>query len=108
MSLMEEIINTPKELQEELGQGIRTLRIRRRLTQKDLAAQAGIFHKSLANLERGTGSTVETLVRILNALGATHVIKNLAPEPQISPLALLQSSKVPQRVRYRRRSGDKP
>jgi transcriptional regulator with XRE-family HTH domain len=99
---MEPSVKSPADLQQQLGAGIRALRISRQLTQRDLAGKAGVSHQSVAKLERAAGSTVETLVRLLHALNATELITNLAPQIQVSPLALLRSPKPPQRVRHRR------
>jgi|SRR5882724_12027354 len=98
---MDSSIKSPEDLQHLLGKGIRAVRIRRQFTQQDVAAKAGISHNAVAKLERGEGSTVETLVRVLHALKSTDMIENLAP-PQVSPLAILKSPKPPQRVRRRR------
>lgn len=95
-------IKSPEELQQLLGEGIRAQRIARELTQRDLAAKAGISSQAVAKLERAEGSTVETLVRVLHALKATQLIETLAARPQVSPLALLRSAQPPQRVRRRR------
>ena len=95
-------IKSPEELQQLLGAGIRAQRIGRELTQNDLASKAGLSTQAVAKLERAEGSTVETLVRVLHALKATHLIEQLAARPQVSPLALLRSAQPPQRVRHRR------
>ncbi len=70
-------------------------------TQAQVAAKAGLSAKAVATLERGEGSSLETFVRVLQALKATQGIEGLAPRPQVSPLALLRSPKPPQRVRHR-------
>jgi len=45
-------------------------------------------------------------VRVLNALQATDLIRNLAPQTQVSPLALLRNEgKTRYRVRHRRNQG---
>lgn len=90
----------PTDLQAELGAAMRSLRLNRHMKQSDVAAKGGISLKALAKLERGEGSSVETLVRALNALDATDVIGRIAPEPTISPLAMLrQGTTRPRRVR---------
>ena len=92
---------SPAELQRELGEAFRRIRISRRLTQKELAEKAGVVPRSIIKLERGAGSTVETMVRALNALGAAEAISLLAPVPQISPMALLRhEARQPKRVRH--------
>lgn len=102
---MKDLAKSPAELQHDLGDALRALRINRRLTQADVAAKAGLAQRSLASLERGEGSSVETLVRTLNALNATDAIAKLAPTPQVSPLAMLRhDAGLPQRVRHRTRA----
>ncbi|MDB6095219.1 MAG: transcriptional regulator, family [Verrucomicrobia bacterium] len=101
---MNEVVKSTAELQAELGQALRALRINRQLTQENLAVKAGVSLRSLANLERNGGATLQTLVRALNAMGAAGTISQLVPQPQISPLAMLRhETGRPQRVR--RRSG---
>lgn len=98
---MTESIKTADELQLQLGDSVRALRIQQALTQRGLASRAGVSSKSVAKLEQAQGSTVETLVRVLRALGATDGIESLAPVPRVSPLALLRSSAPRRRFRSR-------
>lgn len=97
------VFKTAKELQTDLGQRLRRLRLARNIDQRTVAGKAGISEKALRNLESGNGSTVETLLRTLKALGYTQGIEMLAPEPTIDPLALLHRAKPPQRVRRTRK-----
>jgi transcriptional regulator with XRE-family HTH domain len=92
---------TARELQVDLGQRIRRLRLQRNLDQRTTAENAGIAEKSLRNLEAGRGSSLETFVRTLKALDFLDGIEMLAPEPSINPLALLKSAKPRQRARHR-------
>jgi transcriptional regulator with XRE-family HTH domain len=101
-ALMTGPAKSPAELQRELGAALRTLRINRRLTQAEVAAKAGVALRSLATLERAGNSSLETFVRTLNALQAADVIAKLAPQPQVSPLAMLRNQgSAPRRVRHR-------
>ncbi len=93
---------TPEELQVALGERIRKLRLSRNMDQLATAGKAGISEKALRNLEAGRGSTVETLLRTLKALDSLEGIEMLAPEVTVDQLALLHSSKPPQRVRRSR------
>jgi transcriptional regulator with XRE-family HTH domain len=101
---MELSVKTPEELQKQLGERLRLLRISRNYSQIELAKKAGISLKTLRNLEHGKGSSVETLVRTLKALDATNVFDQLAPIPTVSPLAILRNASPPQRVRRPRRA----
>lgn len=96
-------LKTPRELQQKLGASVRTLRLRKNLTQRELADKGGVSLRAMASLENGSGSTIETFLRALKALDATTVIEHLAPQAGISPMALLKTPTLPQRVRKPRR-----
>jgi len=90
-------------IQEDLGHRMRQLRLSRNLDQRTVAEKAGVSLRALSKLENGHGSTLETLLRVLRALDYVKGIEMLAPEPTINPLALLKTSKSPQRVRRPRK-----
>ena len=62
-----------------IGLSLRALRIRRRLTQADLAARIGLSRSALARIERGEVErvTVRTLARVASALGASVSVRIL-------------------------------
>ena len=93
---------TVRELQVDLGKRLRALRLRRNISQQQLADKAGLSLRALINLEGGAGSSVATFVRVLKALDHTAGIELLAPEPQVSPLALLKKRHAPQRAGHPR------
>jgi transcriptional regulator with XRE-family HTH domain len=100
--------HSTQEFQELLGERIRAQRIREELTQDDLARRAGVSTSTVHHLERGTGGTVATLIKVLRALQATDWLDALGPTPStISPLQILRDQRridrAPQRVRKRRR-----
>ena len=94
---MSEAIQSPQELEVALGQRIRALRLRRNLSQSQVAALANVGVKSIYKLEHGRGSMVETMLRVLRALNVMDPIGAIAPAPQVDPLALLHSPNPPQR-----------
>lgn len=91
--------NTSDELEGELGARLRAARLRRNLSQVDLAASAGIALGSLRNLEAGKGATVTTLVRVIKSLHINEWLLGLQPEVTISPLRMLKAKKPRQRAR---------
>ena len=93
---------TITDIQADLGRRVRQLRLSRNMDQRTAAEKAGISLRALSKLENGHGSTLETFLRTLRALDYVKGIELLAPEPAISPLALLSKSKPPQRVRRAR------
>jgi len=92
---------TPDEIQVFLGKRLKSLRVRSGLTQDQVAGKAAVSLRSIQHLESGAGSTLETFLRFLKAIGEINVIDTLAPEPTISPMAMLKMArkKSPQRVR---------
>lgn len=90
---------TPDEIQTQLGDRIRQLRLNADVTQAALADRAGVSARAVRSLERGEGSSLATLIRVLKALGAESSLDAIAPQPTISPMALLERGKAPQRAR---------
>lgn len=98
---------TIAELAGELGTRIRDLRVQRRFNQEELAAQAGLGVRAVRDLERGQGSTVESLLKVLKALDSLEGLSYLAPRPSVDPIALLKRRTPLVRVRKsRKRDGD--
>lgn len=95
---------TISQWEETVGDDVRRLRHRQRLTQVELAARANVSLSALKNLESGKGSTLTTVIRVARALGRIEWLSSLAPsEPSVSPMAALQQrrqSAAAQRVRH--------
>jgi len=79
---------TPAELQETLGANLKAIRLDLNLTQADVAGRADVSERALRKLEAGTGSTVETLLRVMRVIGLSGAISRLAPMPDVDPIAL--------------------
>lgn len=57
------------QLEEAFGETLRSLRLKRKLTQKDLALRSGLTERYLRNLERGLSSpTLSVIVRLATCL----------------------------------------
>jgi transcriptional regulator with XRE-family HTH domain len=98
---------TDPELLAELGARLRTYRLQQNLPIKELARLAGVTPLTLQKLERGNNFTMETLARVLRALGRLEQLDAFLPEPALSPLALLgeQQQRRQRRQRARPRRG---
>ena len=84
-------LKSDEALLQELGQRIARLRLERNLSQAQLAEQAGISKRTLERLEAGASATQLSLfLRVLRQLDLLERLELLLPEPQLSPLALLQ------------------
>jgi transcriptional regulator with XRE-family HTH domain len=93
------VLKNPDEWEKLIGEQIKALRIRKNLKQDELASRAGVSKSALYNLEGGRGSTLRTLSGVLNALGETAWLQNLAPQTSVSPIQMLQLGKQRSRVR---------
>ena len=82
-------VETPAEQCAALGQRVRALRLQRNITQARLARDAGVSRPTLSVLERSGSASLETLARVLYALGRESELGGLvAPDPVMSLDAL--------------------
>jgi transcriptional regulator with XRE-family HTH domain len=93
---------TLAEMETELGERLKTLRIHRNLDQETLSARAGISARTLRNLESGSGSSLRTLIQVVRALGREQWFDTIAPVPTINPLMLTRTAAPRQRASKRR------
>jgi transcriptional regulator with XRE-family HTH domain len=96
----------------EVGSRLAGARVERRLTQAELAAEAGVSKRTVERLESGeVGARLTAFVRVLRALGALERLDALVPEQEASPLEQLKlRGKIRKRVSRRGRAagGSKP
>lgn len=77
---------------EELGKRIRSLRLRKNITQEALAEQALIAVGTLKSLEAGKGTTLSNLIAVLRELGSLDQLDQFVPPVTISPLKIAEAS----------------
>lgn len=76
-----------EQLEQQLGDQVRQVRLARGLTQQQVADLANTSVGALKNLENGRGATTRTLARVLRALGKDDWIGTLdVPRPTFNPL----------------------
>jgi transcriptional regulator with XRE-family HTH domain len=84
-----------------IGEDIATWRKLRRLTVAELADRADVAPVTVYQLEKGRGSTLESLLRVARALGVLELITN-ATNPYNSDVGRLRADDaLPERVRRR-------
>jgi transcriptional regulator with XRE-family HTH domain len=76
-----------KAIAHELGARIKALRLRRNITQQELAEATTLSLNTIKSLESGSGK-LASVIAVLRELGALDAIDNFIPEPSISPLQL--------------------
>jgi transcriptional regulator with XRE-family HTH domain len=87
---MDWYIFTDKGLIAKIGEKLRQIRLEQNITQKELAERAGVSLSSVANVEKGNSVSLSTLIAILRALQALHLLDAFFREPEISPIAYAQ------------------
>ena len=100
-------------LQVEIGVRLRGVSLRENITQEELADSVGLSRRTVANAEKVTGCTLNTLLVILRGLGhldgrvlvTSTDVEVLLPAPVHSPVQLVREGGVP-RQRVRRKSSD--
>jgi transcriptional regulator with XRE-family HTH domain len=91
--------DTTEEILREVGARLRRFRLLQNVTQAQLAETAGVGHATVKRAEAGENIRLETIVKILRALGRVEALDAFLPEPLISPIQLVE-----QRERGRRRA----
>jgi len=84
--------STTGEVLRELGERVRGYRLQQNRTIASLASDAGIGPRTIVRLEAGEHPTLETVVRVLRALGRLDALDAFLPPPGVSPLQLAAQS----------------
>lgn len=74
----------------EIGTRIKDNRLRKNLTQKELASRAGVNALTIAKIEQGKPMSFVSLIAIMRALRLINNLELLVPEAQISPIEMLK------------------
>lgn len=69
----------------ELGKRIKDIRIKKAITQKEMAEMAGVSHSTVTRIENGDGATLDNLLKIMRMLGILTNIDLLIPEQELTP-----------------------
>lgn len=84
-----------------MGEKIRGIRIAQNLTQEVMAADIGVSLSTIKRIESGTGSTLESFLRILRYFNLTQNLEILIPAQQQS------AEEIYRNVSKRKRAGKK-
>ncbi|MGQ0529054.1 MAG: helix-turn-helix domain-containing protein [Panacagrimonas sp.] len=96
-------LNTLPELQSILGQRLRTHRLAQEIPQQGLAQMAGLSQGALRKLEGNGQCSLETLIRVVQALGLADELESLFVLRRQSIAQMEQAESVKQRQRAPRR-----
>ena len=80
--------DTTEEIVQEIGSRLRGYRLQQNVTIADLATRAGIGSATATRAETGRNTSIETIVRMLRALGRLDALDAILPAPLVSPIQL--------------------
>lgn len=84
----------------ELGRRLNELRLAQDLTQQQLATRAGVSRRTIVKLADDGGVSLDSFIRVMQALGLAGHLAALLPDPQIRPVEQVRLGR-----RRRRASG---
>ena len=70
----------------EIGRRLEGLRLAANVSQAQLAAEAGVSRRTITRLENGGGVSLDTLIRVMRALGIADRLDALLPDPDVRPI----------------------
>lgn len=82
---------SPSSVAADLGATFAQVRLAHNLTQVALAKRAGVSAGTVKRLESGRGATLDTVIRLMQALGLSSHLETLLPDPEIQPVQLAAS-----------------
>ena len=88
---------TDKAITKEIGRRLNSLRLKRNVSQSELAERAGLSLKAIQNAENGDSKLI-TYIKILRELDSLDTLESFIPEVKISPM---QVAKMAGKVRER-------
>ena len=87
----------------EIGKRLKTYRLKKRLSQQELANQAGVSLFSVAKIEKGKSVTISVLLPVMRVLRLLDNFELLIPEVGISPIEMLKlKGKAPKRIKHKK------
>ena len=79
-------VASPEAIESELGQKLERLRLSKNINQSVLAKEAGVSRRTITRVENGEGISLDTLIRVMRALGVVDRLAALLPDPTTRPV----------------------
>ncbi len=76
------------DIVKQLGEKLKLIRLKKNITQDELAKLSGLNRATISQLENGRAATLLTLVQVLRALNKLDVLNTFSEETEISPLQM--------------------
>jgi len=93
-----------EQIENALLERLETIRLARNLTQTQLATMTGLSLRTINRLGKGGGTSLDTFIRVLTALGLQANLATLLPDPVIRPVERMAHGQERRRARPRNTS----
>ncbi len=77
---------TSNQIEAALCERLESIRLSRNMTQRQLAAEAGVSPRTIGRLAKGEGVSLDTFIRVLTALKIQQSLESLLPDPTVRPI----------------------
>jgi transcriptional regulator with XRE-family HTH domain len=84
---------TDAQVASELGKRIKASRLRKKLSQAEVAERTGISKFTISQMENGKNTSLSSLIAVLRVLKLLENFDSLVPEIMVSPVELLTKSR---------------
>lgn len=74
------------QIEKAVCQRLERIRLSRNITQKHLAEKAGVSLRTIRRMEKGEGTSLDTFIRALIALGIQGHLETFLPDPTVRPM----------------------
>ncbi len=79
-------MTSPETIIEMLGRQLNDIRLSQNISQQQLAEQAGVSRSTLTRLADGKPISLDSFVRVMQALGLSDHLAALLPDPSVRPV----------------------
>ena len=89
-----------------LGAQMKQMRLNARLSQRELAEQAGVARSTIIAMENGHGVSLDSIVSVLRVIQKLSVLDAFETESLVSPLEIARyAGKMPKKIYKKRVNG---
>lgn len=93
--------HSEEQILQELGNRLKTERIRQKMTQETFAKNCGVAKSTVERFEKGESVQLANLLKMLRALHQLSGIELLLPVAELSPMEYLYAKSPKEPERYR-------
>jgi transcriptional regulator with XRE-family HTH domain len=76
----------------EIGIQLKNIRLRKNLSQQQLASLSGLYRSTISEIENGRPASLLSFVQLLRGLGKLEILGSMVEVPVISPLTLAREA----------------